>query len=334
MFSWRWLHPEFLILLPLPLIWFIWQWRSGIRRQPAVLFSNNAALLAAGSSLRLKVLPWLPLLRTIVLLLGIVALARPQYGYVERRQTAMGIDIAMALDISGSMDAMDFKPTRLESAKVVMKEFISSRENDRLSVVLFGSNAMVLAPPTFDRNAVTRMIEMITPGLFANEERQTAIGMGLAMALKGMDESPIKNRVVVLLTDGENNAGRIEPMEAAAMAKALGARVYTIGVGSNRTAMREVFDPILGRRLHQVSAGIDEPLLREIAEMTGGKFFVADDDETLRAVYRSIDELEKSEIETSAHDNFNERFSLFWIPALILFGFELLLRGFWLGRLP
>jgi len=334
MFSWRWLHPEFLILLPIPLIWLVWQWRRGLRGQPAVLFSSSAALMAAGSSLRVKVLPWLPILRTLVLVLGIVALARPQYGYVERRQTAMGIDIAMALDISGSMDAMDFKPTRLESAKSVLKEFISGRENDRLSVVLFGSNAMVLSPPTFDRHAVTRMVEMITPDLFANEERQTAIGMGLAMALKGMEDSPIENRVVVLLTDGENNAGRIEPMEAAAMAKALGARVYTIGVGSNRTAMREVFDPILGRRLHQVSAGIDEPLLREIAEMTGGKFYVADDDETLRAVYRSIDELEKSEIETSAHDNFDERFSLFWLPALFLLGFDLLLRGFWFGRLP
>jgi Ca-activated chloride channel homolog len=334
MLFWRWMHPEFLVLLPLPLLWLIWQWRGRLRRQPAVLFSDSSALRAAGTTLRVRLLPWLPVLRTLVLLLGIVALARPQYGQVERRQTAMGIDIALAMDISGSMDAMDFEPTRMDAAKRVLNEFIDARLNDRISVVLFGTDAKVLSPPTFDRRAVMQLVEMISPGLFASEERQTAIGMGLALALKTMEQSPIENRVVVLLTDGENNAGRIEPLEAANMAKALNARVYTIAVGSNREAMSEINDPIFGRRLVQVSAGIDEPLLREIADMTGGKFYVADDAEALSAVYRSIDELEKTEIETSAYENFDERFSLFWIPALLLFGSEILLRAFWLGRIP
>jgi Ca-activated chloride channel family protein len=334
MLFWRWMHPEFLLLLPLPLAWLVWQWRSRRRRHPAVIFSDGNALRAAGTTLRVRLLPWLPVLRTLVLLLGIVALARPQYGQIERRQTALGIDIALAMDISGSMDAIDFRPTRLEAAKKVLNEFISSRNNDRISVVLFGSEAKVLAPPTFDRRAVTQLVEMISPDLFRNEERQTAIGMGLALALKTMEQSPIENRVVVLLTDGENNAGRIEPLEAATMAKALKARVYTIAVGSEGAAMSRVNDPLWGPRFVQVSGGIDEPLLREIADMTGGKFFIADDAEALSAVYRSIDELEKTEIETSAYENFDERFFLFWIPALALFGIETLLRAMWLGRIP
>lgn len=334
MLFWRWMHPEFLLLLPLPLLWLVWQWRSRRRRHPAVIFSDGSALRAAGTTLRVRLLPWLPVLRTLVLLLGIVALARPQYGQIERRQTAMGIDIALAMDISGSMDAMDFTPTRMESAKRVLKEFIDARSNDRISVVLFGTDAKVLAPPTFDRRAVKQLVDMISPGLFASEERQTAIGMGLALALKTMEQSPIENRVVVLLTDGENNAGRIEPLEAATMAKALKARVYTIAVGSDGAAMREVVDPLFGRRLVQVSAGIDEPLLREIADMTGGQFYIADDEQALSDVYRSIDELEKTEIETSAYENFDERFSMFWIPALALFGIEILLRALWLGRIP
>jgi Ca-activated chloride channel family protein len=332
--EWRFLHPGFLFLLPLPVIWLIWHWRSRKRRHPAFLFSDVSAWRAGGDSFRVKALRLLPLLRTLALMFGIIALARPQYGTVERQQSALGIDISLALDISETMEATDFEPTRLEAAKDVLKEFVQNRPADRQSVVIFGTNAWVLVPPTFDTNAIVNFIDNIKGSIFSREQRMTAIGEGLAQAVSKLKDSEAESKVVILLTDGENTAGNIDPLRAAEAARALGVRVYTIGVGSN-TMMPMRYRDAFGRiRTEMYELKIDEETLSEIADITGGKFFQAKDEAALRSIYREIDQLEKSEIEASEFDNFNERFMLLWAPALLLLLLEFSLRGFWLVRLP
>lgn len=331
--TWRFLHPEFLFLLPLPLLWLIWH-RLRAHRTPAVTYSSVAALAAGGKTLRLRALALLPWLRTIALILGIVALARPQYGQVERLRSAHGIDIAIVLDISGSMDFDDFKPTRLEAAKQTAIDFVGMRDNDRITTIIFGTEAHILVPPTFDQRATQEFIGMLAEDTLPREARRTAIGDGLGLAVRKLEEIGAETRVVVLLTDGENNAGRLEPMQAAEIARALGVRVYTIAVGTNETFVRTVRDEFGFTRRQVIEMTIDEELLEEIADMTGGRFFSALDEAALAEVYREIDALERTEIETSEFDDFDERFLWLWFPALALLGMELLARGFWLGRLP
>jgi len=236
MLDWRFLHPAVLLLLPVPLAWLAWHLRSRSRRHPSVLMSGLAPWKAGGATLRVRALAVLPWLRTLALLLGIVALARPQYGQVQRVQSAFGIDIALILDISESMDLPDFEPDRMTVAKDVLREFARARVNDRLSVIVFGTKAYCLVPPTFDIGAIEGFIERLDPKAIYgrnSEDRKTAIGMGLARAVEKLKDGEAQSKVAILLTDGENTAGNIEPMQAAEAAKALGIRVYTIGVGTN-----------------------------------------------------------------------------------------------------
>lgn len=333
MLEWRFLHPWFLALLPLPLIWLAWHYFSRGRRHPSVLYSSVAPFEAATRTLKIRVLKAMPLLRVLALMLGIVALARPQYGHVERSRASLGIDIALSLDISGSMDLPDFPPNRLEAAKTVIREFVEGRENDRLSVVVFGSTAAVLVPPTFDRHAIGNFIDTISSSLFAQDKRETAIGMGLALAVDKLAESDAKSKVVILLTDGENNAGRIEPLQAAKAARALGVRVYTIGVGSN--SVIQVPSNIFGQTVTRpIEATLDDETLQKIADLTGGRYFRASNTDALREIYSEIDRMEKTEIEMNEYDDYDERFMMLWLPGLMLIGLEFLLRAFWLARLP
>ncbi|MCB2154096.1 VWA domain-containing protein [bacterium] len=332
MLEWRFLYPWILALLPLPLIWLAWHYLRRARRHPSVLFSDTAPFAAGTKTLKIRVLQLMPVLRALVLILGIIALARPQFGQVERQRAALGVDIALAIDVSGSMQAADFTPNRLEAAKEVVHDFIDGRSSDRISLVVFASTAAVLCPPTFDRQAVKLFIDTIQDGILNNEK--TAIGTGLALAVDKLRDSEAKSKIVILLTDGENNTGTIAPLQAAEAAKALGVRVYTIGVGSNSITEIPVQDPLFGQRMVRQQVTIDEETLQQIAKETGGRYFRATNEDALRQIYSEIDHLERTEIEVNEYDDFDERFMMFWTPALILLGLEFLLRGFWLVRLP
>lgn len=335
-FEWRWLDPAWLLLLPLPLIWLAWHLAFSPQRRGAIVYSDLSPLWGIAPTWRQRALALVPWMRTAALVLGIIALARPQYGITERRQSTLGIDISVALDISASMDADDFDPTRLAVAKRVINEFVEARQNDRISVVIFGTEASVLVPPTFDHAAAGRFLDALDAGtMFAESARNTAIGMGLALSVKQLERTDAPSKVAILLTDGENTAGLIQPKEAAELAKSLGVRVYTIGVGSNTVATRRTLDRFSGRMVARpVPVSIDEETLKQIAERTGGKYFRATDAKALAGIYEQIDQLERSEIETQQFDNFDEQFAWFWTPALLLLALEGLLRGFVARRLP
>jgi Ca-activated chloride channel family protein len=311
--------PWVLALLPLPLL-LLWLQQRRLAVPPTVLYSDLSVARGLPRSLRQTVLAMLPWTRALVLMLGIVALARPQLGTREFSVSSLGIDIAMVLDVSGSMQAQDLLPNRLEAAKAAAVQFVEGRKSDRVSVVVFGETAAVLCPPTLDLGAVQMFLRSIHDGMIRNNA--TAIGDGLALAVSKLKDSEAKSRVVVLLSDGENNAGRLEPMQAAEIARALGVRVYTISVG------RPAGPPGSAR------AGFDTTDLRNIAQVTGGQYFHASNEEALRRVYAEIDQMERTEIETNETASYDERFMVFLLPALMLLGLELALRALFVGRLP
>lgn len=329
----RFLHPLLfaaLALVPL-LLWL--RIRNGRKGMPTVLFSDGALLATARPTWRTRAWAMMPWMRGAVLCLGIVALARPQLGTIERNVRSLGVDIAISMDVSGSMQAMDIKPNRLEAAKVTAAEFVRNRPTDRISVVLYGVDAAVLCPPTFDHDAVAMFINSIHNEII--DGQGTAIGTGLALAVDRLKDSEAKSRVVILLSDGQNNSGKIDPLQAAEIAKALDVRVYTIGMGGDGPALIQQTDPFgRVRTVSRPDMEVDEVTLRRIADLTGGRYFRATSTEGLTRIYSEINQLEKTEIETEESADYDERFMLLWIPGLILLGMEFLLRGFVLRRVP
>jgi len=273
-----------------------------------------------------RTMPWL---RGVVLILLVICLARPQSGARVENVSTFGVDIVVALDISGSMRAEDFQPkNRLEVAKMTVEEFILGRPSDRLGLVVFASLAATRSPLTLDHEMLRDFLEDVD---FAPSDQEgTAIGLGLATALNRLRESEARSKVVVLVTDGRNNSGQIGPKAAAEAAQALDVRVHTIGVGSDG----EVPIPVgpLGRRYVRIE--LDEELLRELAQSTGGQYFRATDAEGLREVFATIDELEKTEIESKVRVVYSEIFPKFLVPAILLFLFERMLLSTRLRRLP
>jgi len=269
---------------------------------------------SAGWRARLRHLP--TALAALGLVLGSVALARPQSGSVKRDVTTRGVDIVVALDVSGSMAAEDFQPrNRLAVAKEVVAEFVQRRPNDRVGLVIFAGQSLTKVPPTTDGAVLLRQLDDVRLDQLPDG---TAIGSGLATALTRLRHSKAKSRVVVLVTDGSNNAGEIDPATAADLAKAMEARVYTICVGrGGRVPMPvQVQDPFTGqvvKRTMPVEVEVDEGLLRRIADRTGGEFFRAADAGSLRAVFDTIDRLERSEIKMAAYRRYRELF-----PAVLL----------------
>lgn len=320
-------NPWFLLALPLVLLWLVLHVRAD-RRRPTVTFSGLDVAKDLPVSMRQRVNTVLPYLRALVLMLGIVALARPQFGTLERSVSSLGLDIAMVIDVSGSMQAQDYQPNRMEAAKTAAAEFVSNRETDRLMVVIFGENAAMLVPPTLDTRTVKTFIETINFQMIRHNA--TAIGDGLGLALRRLKDSPAESQVIVLLTDGDNNAGVLDPLQAAEIAKTMEIPIYVIGVGNN--PMRQIRG--FGMMAPPGGVGFDESIMESIAEATGGQYFRAGDEAGLRNIYREVDKLVKSEIETSESYDYNERFMLFWFPALALLGLEFFLRAFWLRRLP
>lgn len=273
---------------------------------------------------------WVPLtLRGLAAALLIVALARPQREYEEEKVTAESVDIMLAMDLSSSMLARDFKPDRLEVSKRVAAEFVDKRPYDRIGIVAFAGEAFLQCPLTTDHHVVKQLLEALTCGML---EDGTAIGMGLATAVNHLKDSEAKSKVIILLTDGVNNAGYIQPETAAAIARTYGIRVYTIGVGSQGEAMTPVSRRSDGTYIFGLArVEIDEALLRRIARETGGRYFRATTEAALERVYEEIDQLEKTEIEVTTLRRHTEAFYSFAALALALLVLELVL-GYTLWR--
>ena len=276
-----------------------------------------------------RFLPWM---RLAAVLLFIVALARPQRVAAEKEYETNGVDIVISLDISGSMLAEDFKPeNRMLVAKQEAIKFIRGRENDRIGLVVFARKAFTQCPLTLDYDVLTRLVEEVQIGMIADG---TAIGMGLATAVNRLRDSKAKSKVIILITDGENNAGNIDPVTAAELAKTFGIKAYTIGVGRGGLVPFPVNDPLFGKRYVQANVEIDEMTLKRIADITGGLFFRARDTQSLAQIYEKINQLEKTEIKVKEYRSYEELFHYVLIPALALLFIEIFLSRTVLLKVP
>ncbi|WP_306518280.1 VWA domain-containing protein [Gemmatimonas sp.] len=322
-------HPLVLGLLGLVPLWLWWQ-RRREGGQRTIAFSR-LAVLAGGPRPSLRYVEWLPRLRAFALAGLIVAIAQPRSGARAERVNSDGIDIALTIDISSSMLAEDFQPqNRMEVAREKLKRFVMGRKTDRVGLVAFSGEALTQVPLTTDYPVVLAAIDNLQVGQL---EDGTAIGTAIATAANRLRNSPGRSRVMVLLTDGENNRGAIDPRTAAQAAGTFGIRIYTIGVGSEGMAPVPVGRGLFGLRYENRPVKIDEPLLTEIATTTGGKYFRAKDAAALQAIYEQIDRLERSAVEAKAFIRYTERFR--W-P--LLFGVVALLGELWIrarrGILP
>ncbi len=269
-------------------------------------------------------------LRILALILIIVALARPQSKNTWQDITSEGIDIVMAIDVSTSMLAEDFSPNRLEASKNMAAEFINGRPNDRIGLVVFSGESFTQCPLTTDHAVLLNLFKDVKSGLI---EDGTAIGLGIANSINRLKESKSKSKVIILLTDGVNNSGELAPVTAAEIAKTYGIRVYTIGVGTMGKA-RYPYQTPFGVQYDYIDVEIDEDVLGQIADMTGGQYFRATDNSKLREIYSEIDQMEKSKIEVKEYSKKKEEFYLFALAAAGAFILELLLNIFVMRKIP
>jgi Ca-activated chloride channel family protein len=317
-----------LLLAPAVIVWYTLRYR---KRYPTIRLSNLEAL-GEEPSWRVRLRKLLPVLRTLTICALILALARPQKTLQEEQITAEGIDISLVIDLSSSMLAQDFKPDRLEVSKRVAGDFVSKREHDRIGLAVFAGEAFTQCPLTTDHKIVQEFLANLQCGIL---EDGTAIGMGLATAVNRLKESPAESKVVILLTDGVNNAGYIKPITAAEIAREFKVKVYTIGIGSTGDALTPVSRRSDGRYIFGLArVEIDEDLLRQIAEMTGGQYFRATSAESLERIYEEIDQLEKTEIEVTSFKRYSEQFHYFVLLAFLLILLELGLRYTLLRSIP
>ena len=310
----RFAYPQaFFLLLLLPLVYLVVR---GKGRERSVAYSSLSLIDAAGLSASAWKRYLNPVLHGLVLVLIVIAIARPQTGRSESTIETEGIDIMLLLDTSSSMQAQDFKPkNRLHVAKEVVKKFIAKRKNDRIGLVVFSAQSITQCPLTLDYDILQDLVDRVAFGML---EDGTAIGTGLATACNRLKDSKASSRVVILLTDGRNNMGIIAPVTAAEVAQSLWIKVYTIGVGTKGAVPVPVDDPIFGRRTVPMEMELDEDTLKEIARITDGAYFRATASRELAEVYDTIDELEKTKIETKTFTSYTDRFSYFIVPALLL----------------
>ncbi len=329
-------QPHFLLLLLLlPFAAFAWR---RFRQRPAALPLPTLGFLAGLHRLGRSRWLWVPTaLRFLVLALIVLALAQPQYGGREQPVRGQGIDIVLLLDLSGSMQAEDFtlasgaRANRLEVAKEVLRDFIQRRPSDRFALVLFAARPYTQCPLTLDHRWLLQNLERANIGMI---EDGTAIGSALATAGERLRQSDAKSKVVILLTDGQNNAGRVPPRTAAEALSTLGIKVYTVGTGTRGLApfpLRDVF----GNRVYRpIQVDIDDALLEEVAVKTGGRYFRATDRASLETVYREIDRLEKTEFSSPQWVDAEEAYPWFLLAAWMLFCVELFVRHRWLEAVP
>lgn len=303
---------------------------------PALSYPMLDAVRAVGPGRRARWRWLLPALRLAALALLIVAVARPQLGRAASQVRSEGIDIMLAVDVSGSMLAEDFqledgRANRLDAVKAVVREFLAKRPNDRVGLVLFAARPYTQAPLTLDHGWLLANLDRARIGMI---EDGTAVGSALASAVGRLEGSEAKSKVVILLTDGVSNAGKVPPMTAAESAKALGYRVYTIGAGTRGTAPYPQLDPF-GRKVYvNMPVDVDEDTLTKVAETTGGRYFRATDTESLRNIYAEIDQLETTSQEGLQYLDYDELYVWFGLAALLLLAGEALLAQTWLRVLP
>lgn len=306
-----------MILIPVLITWYIYK---SNRQQAAIIISDASASGLSSWRTTLRHVPFV--LRVLAIVLIITALARPQNVYQEQNVEGEGVDIVLCIDVSGSMTAQDLTPNRLEAAKKVAVDFVNKRLTDRIGIVIFSGESFTQCPITTDHRVLISAIENIRNGLL---EDGTAIGSGLGTSVDRLRDSKTKSKVVILLTDGENNGGLIDPETAKEIAKAFQIKVYTIGVGTDGYAPQPVNTP-MGVIMQQGKVSIDEKLLKEIAAETGGKYFRAKDNEGLVGIYDEINNLEKSKVEITTRTRYTEKFFPFVIAALAFLFLELLLK--------
>lgn len=321
-------HYLWLLLLLVPIIaWYIYKQSKS---DPSLKMSSVKVFLGLRKSYKHYLGHVAFALRCLVIALIIIAIARPQVSNSLRKETTEGIDIMMAIDISGTMLAEDLKPNRLEAAKNVAIEFVSGRPNDNIGLVVFAGESFTQCPLTTDHAALINLFNGVEYGMI---EDGTAIGLGLANAVNRIKDSKAKSKVIILLTDGSNNRGDIAPLTAAEIAQTYGVRVYTIGAGSSDVAPYPVQTP-LGIRYQNLPVDIDEDVLRDIARMTGGAYFRATNTKKLSAIYEEIDKMEKTKLLVSEYNRKHEEFFPYLLAAVLLLMAEMYIKFVILRKLP
>ncbi len=319
-----------LILLLSPIL--VWRERRSVN---AILYSSIIPLKEAGFD-RSEILEVIPtILRFLAIALFIIAFARPQQGHKKTEIISQGVDIVLAIDTSGSMQALDFKKnnspvTRLTVVKDVVSDFITNRDKDRIGMVVFGAEAFTQSPLTLDHQILGSFLSKLKIGMAGDS---TAIGSAIGISIKRLKDLKSKSKIIILLTDGRNNSGKIPPLQAAEIAKTLGIKIYTIGVGKKGKAPFLV-DTILGKRLIYQNVDIDEKTLKNISKITNAQYFRATDTETLKSIYEHINLLEKSEVKTLDHSEYTELFHYILIPGLLLLITEIIISNSILRKVP
>jgi len=328
-------NPFVLILIPIVLLFFLYKQKKQVS-ESGFKFSSGELVGKLNGTFKLRLSQNLIYVRILAVILLIFALARPQSPVADSKIQSEGIDIVLAIDCSTSMLAEDFKlggqrQNRVEVVKNVVKDFIMGRKNDRIAIVAFASRAYTVCPLTLDYGWLLDNLERVKTGLI---EDGTALGSGIATSLNRLKDSKAKSKVVILLTDGRNNTGKISPLTASEAARALKIKVYTIGAGSKGPVPYPVKD-FFGNTVYQpIQIDIDEDTLIKIADMTGAKYFRATDTESLRKIYKEIDELEKTTIEEKGYLEYNELFNVFLILSLMFLLLDIVLSNTILRKIP
>ena len=323
-------QPYFLYLLLIIPVLIVWYWFKHNKSKADIQVSSTEVFENTKKSAKQYLYHSLFVFRILIIALLVIALARPQTSSSRQDITIEGIDIVTALDVSGSMLAQDLKPDRLEAAKAVASDFFDGRPNDRIGLVIFSGETFTQCPLTTDHRVIKNLFKDIKSGMI---EDGTAIGDGLATAVNRLKDSKAISKVIILLTDGVNNAGSLDPLSAAEIAKIYGVRIYTIGVGSMGTAPYPVQTPY-GLRYQDMEVKIDEDLLKGVADMTDGKYFRATSNKKLKAIYEEIDKMEKSKIDVTEFRKKKEEFLPLAFIALGLFVLEIFLRNTIFRTLP
>lgn len=325
-------HPSYflLLLLLIPLVaWYIWRNK---KTSASLQMSSVESFKGIPKSYKVYLLHLPFILRLGAIAALIFALARPQSSDNHSNKNVEGINIMMALDISGSMEAEDLRPTRLEAAKNVGKEFIMARPNDNIGLVVFAGESFTQSPLTTDKTALIDRLNGVSNDLI--EDQGTAIGLGIANAVNRIKDVDAPSKVIILLTDGSNNSGEIDPMTAADLAATFKVKVYTIGVGTTVGQAPIRVKTAMGYQRQMMDVDIDEGTLKKIAEKTGGRYFRATDNKSLHSIYQEIDKLEKTKIQVTEYCKKNEEYLPFVIWAMALLLLEILLRKTILRHIP